>query len=236
MTALPHIVLVDDDNDLTELMRDYLSRNGMRISIVRNANELDNILATQRVDVVVLDLMLPGEDGLSVCRRLCGRERIIVLSGADSEADRVVALEMGADDFVTKPGSARELLARIRALVRRSGVRASASMGASAAGAFDLGNGWRFDAVGRSVRAPDGTVIGLTTAEFDLMRTFLRHPQKVMSRDALAAQIGGETRARAIDVQVSRLRHKLDAHALGASLIRTVRNAGYIFVAPVPGV
>lgn len=235
MSPVPSALLVDDDQDLLELMGDYLHRNGIGVTTATNAEALDRALSNQRIDVIILDLMLPGEDGLSICKRLAGRERIIMLSGADSEADRVVALEMGADDYLVKPCSPRELLARIRALLRRAGIKASASAQGAAIGVVDLGNGWRFDTVGRSVRAPDGSVIVLTSSEFDLMRAFLRHPQRVVSRETLAELIGGDLRSRAIDVQVSRLRHKLEAHSMGVVLIRTVRKEGYIFTGLVAG-
>ena len=218
------VLVVDDDADLRELICDYLSSNGYQVQGAANAGEMDACLAENRVDCIVLDLMMPEEDGLSVLRRLKGPDRpaIIMLSAMGSETDRIVGLEMGADDYLPKPCSPRELLARVRAVLRRNET-------GPATPARDFGN-WSLDLVNRTVTHL-GKTASLTDAEFRVLTTFLDHPQRLLTRDQLIDLTKGPDAPvfdRAIDVTVSRLRKKLGADAP----IRTVRNEGYIFTLP----
>lgn len=217
----PKILVVDDDADLRELICDYLSANGYEVDSAADAREMDTRLAVGDLDCIVLDLMMPEEDGLSVLRRLKGPDRpaIIMLSAMGGETDRIVGLEMGADDYLPKPCSPRELLARVRAVLRRN---ESNTTGPSRS----FGN-WSLDIVNRSVTRL-GQTAALTDAEFRVLSTFLDHPQRLLTRDQLIDLTKGPDAPvfdRAIDVTVSRLRKKLGSNAP----IRTVRNEGYIF-------
>lgn len=236
--AQPSILIVDDDPELRRLIGEFLSQHGFEVSLAQDAAAMDAVLQRQKVDLVVLDLMMPGEDGLSVCRRLTaqGRTPVVMLSAAGEETDRIVGLEVGADDYVRKPCSPRELLARIRAVLRRAADRDGG--GGDDAGEreiYEFG-GWRLDMLRRELRSPDQVLVNLSSGEFALLRAFLEHPQRVLTRDQLLDYARGRDSFaydRAIDVQVSRLRRKLDAASSGGELIKTVRNEGYVFAAPV---
>ena len=232
-SAPPQVLVVEDDVGLRDEVADYLSRNGFVAHLASDAQELDSILATTLVDLIVLDLMLPGENGLSICRRIAapGGPAIIIMSAMGEEVDRVVGLELGADDYVAKPVSPRELLARIRAVLRR---RDSAPVGQKAGMVYHFA-GFQLDMARRQLRAPTGVLVLLTPGEFSLLSAFLDNPGRVLSRDSLVEQVCGEDADvfdRAIDVQLSRLRSKLKVHG-GATLIRTVRGSGYICDAQV---
>jgi two-component system OmpR family response regulator len=196
---------------------------------------LSRALSRGPIDLIVLDIMLPGEDGLAICRRLAANNNgpaVIMLSAMGEETDRIVGLELGADDYLPKPCNPRELLARIRAVLRRrgEGTRQEPELGAQCEFA-----GWRLDLVRRELRSPDGVVVNLSGGEFSLLRTFAERPQRVLTRDQLLEFARGpdsDAYDRAIDVQISRLRRKLDDGG-GAELIRTVRNEGYMFTAKV---
>jgi len=189
------------------------------------------------VDLIVLDIMLPGEDGLAICRRLSGvnSPAIIMLSAMGDETDRIIGLELGADDYLPKPCNPRELLARIRAVLRRR--REPAGSGAdSALGAGCSFAGWRLDLVRRELRSPQGVIVNLSSGEFTLLQAFIERPQRVLTRDRLLDLARGpdsEAYDRAIDVQISRLRRKLDDGGGGQEIIRTIRNEGYIFTPKV---
>jgi len=229
-----HILVVDDDTQLREQVAGYLAEHGFNVHAAADAREMDRILAASPIDLVVLDLMLPGEDGLSICRRLTaqGGPAIIMVSAMGEEIDRVLGLELGADDYLAKPCSPRELLARVRAVFRRlEEVRG---------GAPKKGKGYQFqgfmvDILRRQLRAPNGTTILLTTGEFQLLSTFLDHPQRILTRDQLLEIARGQEADvfdRAVDVQISRLRRKLHACS-DDEIIKTVRGAGYMFDVPV---
>ncbi|MGU3537980.1 response regulator [Methylobacterium sp. A54F] len=238
MSEPPVIAVVEDDADIRTQLAAYLDGEGFRVVGLDGGASLDRLLAAGAPpDLIVLDWMLPGEDGLSICRRLraAGGPPIVMLTAKDEDIDRVLGLEMGADDYVSKPFNPRVLLARIRAVLRR------AAGGAAAGGAdpervnvadlvVDL-------AARRVTSGAPGTEIPLTSAEYDLLHCFILRPQRVLSRDQLLDWTRGRTADafdRTIDVQVSRLRHKLDAAGSGAAaLLKTVRNAGYILAAPV---
>ena len=226
--AVPQILVVEDDIGLREEVIDYLSRNGLVVHTASDAQELDGVLASTAVDLVVLDLMLPGENGLSICRRIASPSgpAIIIVSAMGAEVDRVVGLELGADDYLSKPVSPRELLARIRAVLRR---RDTAPAGQRPGMVYHFA-GFQLDLARRQLRAPSGVVVLLTPGEFSLIGAFLDSPGRVLSRDTLVELVCGQDADvfdRAIDVQLSRLRGKLKVHG-GATLIRTVRGSGYI--------
>jgi two-component system OmpR family response regulator len=235
----PVVLLVDDDETLRQLIADFLEKHGMEVLPAADGPAADAILAKQAVDVVVLDVMLPGEDGLSICRRLTSREdgsrpAVIMLSAAGEDTDRIVGLELGADDYLPKPANPRELLARIRALMRRSAPAAAES------GAPHIGyefSGWTLSIWARELQTPDGVIVPLTGSEFALLRTFVEHPREVLNRDRVLQLMRGKSTFafdRAVDLQLSRLRRKLTAaYGEAGNLFRTVRNEGYIFVSAV---
>ena len=231
------ILMVDDDPGIRDVVSDFLGRHGYAVETAADAREMEVALERGRTDLIVLDVMLPGEDGLAICRRLAGAENappIIMLSAMGEDTDRIIGLELGADDYLPKPCNPRELLARIRAVLRR---RAEPREGeASAIGAGCEFAGWRLDLVRRELRSPQGVVVNLSSGEFSLLRTFVERPQRVLSRDQLLEFARGpdsEAFDRAIDVQISRLRKKLDDGGAGQDLIRTIRNEGYMFTAKV---
>ena len=229
------IIVVDDDAGIRDAIRDYLDEHGYRVDAAGSAKELDRLLGSAPADLVVLDVMMPGEDGLTVCRRLAGETGpgIIILSALGEDADRIVGLELGADDYLPKPCNPRELLARVRAVLRRrreGGGRSSGGLTCAFAG-------WRLDLVRRELNSPQSVVVALTSGEFMLLRALLERPQRILTRDELLDVARGpdaESFDRAIDVQISRLRRKFEDGAEGhGALIRTVRNEGYMFDAPV---
>jgi DNA-binding response OmpR family regulator len=224
------IVLVEDDEDIRRLVRDLLAREGFAVEVADTAPAFDQILARQRPDLIILDLMLPGEDGLSICRRLRSRGGvpILMLTAKSDPVDRVVGLEMGADDYVTKPFDPRELLARVRALLRRA--RSHDESEPSRRYAFE---GLIIDLDARRLTTEAGKPIGLTSAEFDLLACFVVRPRRVLSRDQLLDWTRGRDADpfdRTIDMTISRLRKKVEAAAPDLDLITTVRNNGYLFV------
>jgi DNA-binding response OmpR family regulator len=230
------VVLVEDDEDIRRLVRDLLAREGFVVEVAETAAALDQVLARKRPDLVILDLMLPGEDGLSVCRRLRSRDAIpiLMLTAKSDPVDRVVGLEMGADDYVTKPFDPRELLARVRALLRRA--RSHAGSGEREPSRRFAFEGLVMDLDARRLETEDGRPIALTSAEFDLLACFVVRPRRVLSRDQLLDWTRGRDADpfdRTIDMTISRLRKKVEAAAPGLNLIATVRNNGYLFVPAV---
>jgi two-component system, OmpR family, response regulator len=234
--AAARVLMVDDDPGIRDVVSDFLGRHGFVVETAGDANQMEQVLAKGPVDIVVLDVMLPGEDGLAICRRLAGADgpAIIMLSAMGEETDRIVGLELGADDYLPKPCNPRELLARIRAVLRRRQEPRSAENGPLGAGCAFAG--WRLDLVRRELRSPQGVVVNLSSGEFSLLRAFVERPQRVLTRDRLLDLARGpdtEAYDRAIDVQISRLRKKLDDGSGGQELIRTIRNEGYVFTAKV---
>ena len=236
MTSPPHILIVDDHREIRDALVKYLERNGMRATSATDAVAMDAALKTGRFDLIVLDVMMPGEDGLSVCRRLRaqGGIPILMLTALGDETDRIVGLEVGADDYLPKPFNPRELLARIKAILRRS-ERAEVS-GGSLAGrrlAFDR---WVLDTDRRSLTGTDGNEVALTTAEFRLLTVFLERPRFVLSRERLLDLTSGRAAQvfdRTIDNQISRLRRKIEADPAKPALIATVWGGGYSLAADV---
>jgi len=230
MTSSTQTVLViEDDQQTRDLIARYLREHSFSVGAVTNGKEMDRYLSHNRVDLIVLDLMLPGEDGLSLCRRLRAGSStpIIILTAKGEDLDRILGLEMGADDYLPKPFNPRELLARINAVLRR---QSSGLVAGSAATRLTF-QGWMVDLRMRELRDPEGAQVPLTSAEFDLLQAFCERAGRILTRDSLLNMTRGRPGGgfgRSIDVLVSRLRRKLD-RTEGTSVIRTVRTGGYIF-------
>ncbi|WGD32373.1 response regulator [Ancylobacter sp. WKF20] len=229
--ALPsRILIVEDDREIAAMLVELVTGAGLAARTVLSGRDMDRLLKQQSFDLIVLDAMLPGEDGFSICRRLraAGPVPILMLTALGEDIDRILGLELGADDYVTKPFNSRELLARIKALLRR----ASYAAPAVSRGAVMVFAGWRLDPIARSVHDPDGVEISMTTAEFDILHAFCSHPGQVMTRDQLLALthagIAGPVQ-RSIDVHVSRVRQKIEPSVKEPTLIKTVRLGGYLF-------
>ncbi len=225
--AKPVLLVVDDDQMIRTLLAESLGMHGYQVETATNAREMDAVLARRSVSLILLDVMMPGEDGLSVCRRLAGvgAPPVVLLSALGDEPDRILGLEIGASHYLSKPCSPREILATVRAALRAREIQ---DTGESRSFGF---LGWRVDFAAHELLDPDGTLIDLTDGEFAVLRVFVERPRRVLARDALLeAARGPDTEAfdRAIDVQVSRLRRKLRSR--GDEIIRTIRNEGYFFV------
>ena len=236
MSTAAHILVVDDHADIREPLAKYLKQHEFRVSGADSAATARETLRTEAIDLVVLDIMMPGEDGLSLCRHL--RETasipVILLTALAEETDRIIGLEMGADDYLTKPFNPRELLARIKAVLRR--VRSLPPQGQAERLSAVRFVHWRFDAGRRELTDENGVVVALSSGEFDLLEVFLRHPRIVLSRDQLLDHTRGREAAvfdRSIDNQVSRLRKKLERDPKNPTLIKTVWGGGYQFVADI---
>jgi DNA-binding response OmpR family regulator len=233
-----HVLAVDDDPSVRRMVVDYLADNDIRVTALPSAREIEEVMARETIDLVVLDLRLPGEDGMEIGRRL--REAsaglpIIMLTGRRDEADRVMGLELGADDYLTKPFSPRELLARIRALLRRSRAQQTVADGLQKIRAYRFA-GWELNVRLRRLSSQEKGPIPLTNTEFNLLAAFLAAPQRVLSRDqllGLSRLHNDEVYDRSIDTQVGRLRKKIQPPDVKAELIRTERGAGYVFTAAV---
>ena len=236
MVQSPHLLVVDDDREIRDLLARFLKKHGYRVDTAADGLAMMTLLEAGRFDLVVLDLMLPGEDGLTLCRRLRAISNlpVIMLTAIDEETDRIIGLEMGADDYVTKPFNPRELLARIKAVLRRAGSpMRTAGEGTGQVLAFP---GWRLDVAKRELRSSDGILMPLTAGELDLLVAFAEHPQRVLSRDQLLDLTKGRAAVpfdRSIDVQLSRLRRKIEADPKEPAIIKTVRGGGYIFAPEV---
>ena len=239
MNATAHILIVDDDKETCLLLSKFLTHHGYRISVAHDGRAMMQMLETSRVNLVVLDLMLPGEDGLSLCRRLraVSTVPIIMLTAMGEQTDRIVGLEMGADDYLPKADNPRELLARIRAVLRRAG---TPEVGAGAASSRVLEfAGWRLDVTQRQLLSPAKALVPLRASEFELLLALVERPQRVLTRDQLLDLSRGRaanTFDRSIDVLVSRLRRKIEPDPREPILIRTVRGGGYLLSAAVTSV
>ena len=235
MSTKPHVLVVEDDRKISEMIDQYLSENGMRVTVAGDAPSFDRVFADGQYDMLILDVMLPGENGISICSRVRSASAIPImfLSARGEDNDRVIGLEVGADDYLVKPFSLRELLARVRAMLRREELaRAPAGNPArvlSFAG-FDLDMGLR------ELRNSDGSIVNLTGAEFDLLRVLVERPKRVLTRDNLLDYTQGHTSTaldRSIDILISRLRQKIELDPRDPQIIRTVRGEGYIFAPEV---
>ena len=239
MNTSNHILIVDDDKDIRELLSDYLQRNGLRVSVAAGANEMWRTLKHSEVDLIVLDLMMPGDDGLILCRELRSRTvphiPILMLTAKRDETDRVVGLELGADDYLTKPFAPRELLARVRAVIRRT-LMLPPQLQQTASRKQISFEGWTLDISARHLLDATGTVVHLTSGEFNMLRVLAEHPHCVLSRDQLLNLTQGRDADpfdRSIDLLISRLRQRLGDDAREPKMIKTVRNEGYAFCAKV---
>ncbi|MEH3086069.1 MAG: response regulator [Xylophilus ampelinus] len=250
MSNSPRILVVDDDAGIRELISSYLEKHGYQVDVASDVVRMRHRLAQASYSLIVLDLMMPGEDGLSALRGLQrdGGPPVIMLSAAGTDVDRIVGLEIGAEDYLSKPCNPRELLARIRTVLRRALAPAPSSVltpavatsttvsESTSTGEILLFAGWRLDLVARSLHDPDTNEVALSDSEFRLLRTFSEHPRRVLPRERLldlTLGAGSEAFDRAIDVQISRLRRKLSTGDSRDALIRTVRNEGYMFVPAV---
>lgn len=230
MTEAPHILIVDDHREIRDAVSRYLEKNGLRASTARDATEMDARLAAGRIDLIVLDIMMPGENGLSVCRRLsaAGGPPILMLTALSDDTDRIVGLEIGADDYLPKPFNPRELLARIKAILRRS--ETTVPPAGDLSGKRIAFGSWVLDADSRTLISAEGAEESLTTADVRLLAVFLQRPRKLLSRDELLDLTAGRSPHlfdRTIDNQVSRLRRKIEADPTRPKLITTVRGGGY---------
>jgi two-component system OmpR family response regulator len=238
METKDRILIVDDDPEIRQLLVDYLVRNGLDAVPARNGREMGQMLERHAIDLVVLDLMLPDTDGLVLCRDLRAKSNlpVLMLTARGEETDRILGIEMGADDYLVKPFSPRELLARIKGILRRTrSLPPNLKPDTQRCLAFA---GWKLDTATRVLTGPDGVVAPLSGAEYRLLRILLDHPNRVLKRDQLVELIHGreaEPYDRAIDVQISRLRQRLQDDGREAGLIKTVRGEGYVLAAAVEG-
>ncbi|MFM0075939.1 response regulator [Paraburkholderia sediminicola] len=239
MDTTDHILIVDDDRGIRELIAGYLEKSGMRVSLAANGRQMHAVLEHGAPDLILLDLMMPGEDGLVLCRELrAGRFRavpVLMLTARNEEADRILGLEMGADDYLPKPFAVRELLARIRAVLRRARMLPPGMQLSEAAQMLEFGD-WRLDTTARHLLDLEGTMVALSGAEYRLLRVFLDHPQRVLTRDQLLNLTRGRQTDqfdRSIDLMVSRLRQRLRDVAREPRYIKTLRNEGYVFSSAV---
>jgi two-component system, OmpR family, response regulator len=238
MNESGHILMVDDQQEICELVREYLTDEGFRVTTANDSAGMREAMARDAVDLVILDLMLRGEDGLQLARELRTDSDvgIIMLTGRGETVDRIIGLEMGADDYLSKPFHLRELLARVRSVLRRAAARRSGERSGAAPRARIRFAGWNLDLASRELTSPTGEDVRLTTGEFELLAAFVNHANQVLSRDRLL-DLSRHREAgpfdRTIDVQVGRLRKKLEDDPKNPGMIKTVRGGGYIFTPPV---
>ena len=237
MSRTPHILVVDDDSEIRDLVGKVLERDGFRISRAEDGAMMRRTLAENAIDLIVLDIMLPGKDGLALCRELRGahdRTPIIMLTAKGDDIDRIIGLEMGADDYLPKPFNSRELIARIKAVLRRgASVSEPEDIVSQRFFCFDR---WRLDVGKRELRSPEGVVVSLSSGEFDLLLAFVKRPQRVLTRDQLLDLTRGRAAVifdRSIDIFISRLRKRLGDNSRDPDKIKTVRGGGYLFAPDV---
>ncbi|MGV2861231.1 response regulator [Achromobacter sp. ESBL13] len=239
MDQLDHVMIVDDDREIRELAGNFLKKNGLTVTLAADGRQMRSLLENLSVDLIVLDIMMPGDDGLVLCRELrSGKHRripILLLTARGDDMDRVLGLEMGADDYLVKPFVARELLARIKAILRRTRMLPPNFQVTEPGRDIAFGD-WRLDTTARHLLDKSGTVVSLSGAEYRLLRVFLDHPQRVLNRDQLLNLTQGRDAdffGRSIDLLVSRLRQRLCEDAREPRYIKTVRSEGYVFAAAV---
>lgn len=237
MNTTPHILVVDDDRELRDLVARFLRKNGCRVDVAESGREMLCLLDVGKFDLVILDRVMPGEDGLQLCRELRSASRIpvLMLTLLNTEMDRILGLEMGADDYLGKPFNPHELLARIRSILRRANDLPYHT--AQEAEVFRF-SGWRLNRTRRRLEAPGGVMVKLTDREFDLLLAFVERPQMILTREQLSDLASGRDPApfdRSIDMQIARLRKKIEAQPETPDMIQTVRNKGYIFTPEVAG-
>jgi two-component system, OmpR family, response regulator len=239
MLKTDHILIVDDDAGIREMLHDYLIRQGLRVTAVADGQQMRKVLESNRIDLVVLDLMLPHEDGISLCRELRAPGRmpipIVMLSARSDEADRILGLELGADDYLAKPFAARELLARARSVLRRTRMLPPGNILEASQSKLVFGD-WTLDTIARHLIDRQGIVVSLSGAEYRLLRALLLQPQRILSRDQLLHLTQGrdaDALDRSIDLLISRLRQRLRDDSKDPYYIKTIRNEGYIFCGTV---
>ncbi|MDH0739669.1 response regulator [Achromobacter spanius] len=239
MDQIDHVMIVDDDREIRELAGNFLKKNGLTVTLAADGRQMRSLLENLSVDLIVLDIMMPGDDGLVLCRELrSGKHRripILLLTARSDDMDRVLGLEMGADDYLVKPFVARELLARIKAILRRTRMLPPNFQVTEPGREIAFGD-WRLDTTARHLLDESGTVVSLSGAEYRLLRVFLDHPQRVLNRDQLLNLTQGrdaDSFGRSIDLLVSRLRQRLREDAREPRYIKTVRSEGYVFAAAV---
>lgn len=239
MEQVDHILIVDDDADIRELLGQYLEKNGFKVSSAANGRQMRQVLAAGKIDMIVLDLMLPGEDGLTLCRELqvglATPVPILMLTAKNEAADRILGIEMGADDYLTKPFASRELLARVRAILRRSRMLPHDLRPTETSQVLAFGS-WVLDTGVRHLFDSNNTLVSLSVAEYRLLRVFLDHPRRVLTRDQLLNLTQGreaEIFDRSIDILVSRLRQRLRDDPREPVYIKTIRSEGYVFSMPI---
>lgn len=230
-----HVLIVDDDAEIRNLAAKFLRAHGHRVTAVRDGREMWPTLKSAAVDLIVLDVMLPGSNGLDLCRELrkTSRVPIIMLTALGADTDRIVGLEIGADDYLAKPFNPRELLARINAVLRRAKSAGDTAEPVRSVGTRLVFESWTLDLMRRELINPKGVVVDLSTGEYDMLLTFLEAPQRVLTREQLLD--GAKNRVatgfdRVIDVQISRLRRKIEASEDSQAMIKTIRGVGYMFV------
>jgi two-component system OmpR family response regulator len=237
MESLSNILIVDDDHEIRSLLADYLGASGYHAFTAQDGIAMEKMLDCERIDLIVLDLNMPGENGLTLCRKLRAKTNlpVIMLTARSEPIDRILGLEMGADDYLAKPFEPRELLARIRSVLRRSHATAENFQEVSTQQMLRFA-GWTLDLTARHLVDPGGLIIMLSGAEFRLLKVFLEHPNRVLNRDQLLNFTHGREADpfdRSIDIQISRLRQKLNEDARSPQIIKTVRNGGYVLAVPV---
>lgn len=238
MDTAAHILVVDDDRDIRELLSRFLRKNGYRVDVAGNGRDMRRVLEASRIDLIILDRIMPGEDGLTLCREFRQQSRVpvMLLTLLGAETDRVIGLEMGADDYVVKPFSPHELLARLKAVLRRTNdLPVQNNLQQAPVLRFA---GWSLDRSRRRLASPGGVVVTLTDGEFDLLVALAEHPQMVLTREQLLDLARGRTPIpfdRSIDMQVTRLRRRIEGNPDDPQLIKTVRNKGYLFTPQVTG-
>jgi two-component system OmpR family response regulator len=234
---MPHVLVVDDDREIRALLKKFLAKHGFNIETAGDGREATKALQDWRIDLIVLDIMLPGEDGLQICRRVRATSNIpiIMLTAVGDEMDRIVGIEMGADDYLVKPFSPRELLARIKAVLRRTQSLPRGENQGTSGSVLSFG-GWSLNKTKRVLKNSDGVAVDLSGGEYDLLIAFVDHPQRVLNRDQLLDFSRGRIAApfdRSVDVQVGRLRQKIETDPKNPEIIKTVRGGGYIFTPSV---
>lgn len=235
MTEDTHILVVDDDQEIRTLLADFLNNYGYKVSAAADGVEMFDILNREDITLIILDLMMPGEDGLTLCKRVrtSSNMPIIMLTAIGEDTDRIIGLEMGADDYIAKPFNPRELLARMKAILRRTSEGEPASTeDARKESSRVMFSGWYLDLATRTLLSPEEMEVSLSAGEFDLLNALIEHPQRVLSRDQLLDFTKNRPAGpfdRSIDVQISRLRHKIEPDPKNPTLIKTVRGGGYLF-------
>jgi two-component system OmpR family response regulator len=235
MNRSPHILVIEDDREIRTMISRFLQKQGYRVTLCEDARTMDRALGSANIDLILLDIMLPGEDGLSICRRVRAKSAvpIIMLTAAGDTVARVVGLEMGADDYIAKPFDPQELAARAKAVLRRAAALPGGWEQSTAAMHFA---GWKVDPVSRDLHDTSGARVALTGAEFDLLLAFCRYPRRTLSRDQLldlSQGRGGGPLDRGIDILVSRIRSKIEHNPRDPAIIKTVRTGGYMFTPEV---